>query len=158
MAPEERSDFLNGIWLCQTHAKLIDDDELSFPAHLLREWKETSERIAQLEALGFAVVRAKPFPDLEKKAPQLIAEMRNDLQKKPLVRQFVILPNRRISYSASYPQFSYFAEEHTYINSIMTIMVHAGAIYDAKFNSVPRYNFTEEFVQFLIGYAEPSDN
>ncbi|MBR1266367.1 hypothetical protein JQ629_02485 [Bradyrhizobium sp. AUGA SZCCT0222] len=151
MTSEERSDIKNAIWLCQTHAKLIDDDELSFPASLLREWKSTAEQIAALEARGYAVTRAQPFPDLEKKAPKLIAEMREDLRKEPLVRQFVLIPNRRVSYNAGSPQFMYFEDEHEYLSSVMTIMLHVGAIYDARFNRVPRYNFTEEFVRFLIG-------
>ncbi|RXG88729.1 hypothetical protein [Bradyrhizobium zhanjiangense] len=141
----------NGIWLCQNHAKLIDDDEIAFPATLLREWKDTAERMAYLEARGFAVRRAHPFRDLEKKAPALIAQMRQDLQRQPLVRQFVLLPNNRVSYAASYPQFCYFEEAHPYLSPLMTIMIHAGAIYDVRFNRVPRYNFTEEFVSFLIG-------
>jgi len=32
----------------------------------------------------------------------------------------------------------------------MTIMIQAVAIYDIAFNSVPRYNFTEDFVSYLI--------
>lgn len=151
MTPEQRCDITNGIWLCQTHAKLIDDDELSFPASLLREWKVVAEQIAALEARGFAVTKAKPFADLEKKAPKLLAAMQRDLETQPLVRQFVLLPNRRVSYNASYPQFMYFENEHEYLKPIMTIMLHSEAIYDAQFNSVPRYNFTEEFVHFLIG-------
>lgn len=151
MTPEQRSDISNGIWLCQTHAKLIDDDEYTFPPSLLREWKETSEHMAALEARGFAVRRARPFADLEKQAPELIAEMRADLTKHPLVRQFVLLPNKRVMYNGSYPQLHYFLDQHEYLIPIMTIMIHAGAIYDAKMNSVPRYNFTEDFVRFLIG-------
>jgi len=34
---------------------------------------------------------------------------------------------------------------------MMTIMMHAGAIYDVAFNDVPRYNLSEEFVTYLIG-------
>jgi hypothetical protein len=151
MTPEERSDIKNAIWLCQSDAKLIDDDELSFPATLLHEWKSTAEQIASLEARGYAVTRARPFPDLEVKAPKLIAEMREDLLSKPLVRQFVLLPNRRVSYNAGSPQFMYFEDEHEYLKSIMIIMQDADAIRDSRFNQVPRYNFTEEFVRFLIG-------
>src|SRR5258708_1102201 len=110
MNSEERSGIMNGIWLCQNHAKLIDDDETSFPASMLREWKETAEGIAFVEAKGFAVSRARPFADLEKKAPGLIGEMRQDLRKEPLVRQFAILPNNRVSYSGSERQFAYFEE------------------------------------------------
>ena len=137
MTPEQRSDISNAIWLCQTHAKLIDDDELSFPAAMLLEWKATAEQIASLEARGFAVSRAKPFSGLEKKAPKLIAEMREDLRQYPLVRQFVILRNKRIGYSMSYRQFMYFEEEHQDLRSVMTIMVHTGAIYGAQFNDTP---------------------
>ncbi|MET4038336.1 hypothetical protein [Bradyrhizobium sp. RT6a] len=151
MTSEQRADIANGIWLCQNHAKLIDDDEIAFPTSLLREWKDTAERMAYLEARGFAVNRAHPFKDLEKKAPELIAKMRENLQKEPLVREFVLLPNNRVSYGASYPQFIYFEDSIPYISSIMTIMIHVGAIYDARYNRVPRYKFTEAFVSFLIG-------
>jgi hypothetical protein len=151
MNSEERSGIINGIWLCQNHAKLIDDDETSFPASTLREWKETAEGIAFVEAKGFAVSRARPFADLEKKAPGLIGEMRQDLRKEPLVRQFAILPSNRVSYSGSERQFAYFEEVHPYLRSIVTIMMHAGAIYDVTTTKVPRYNFREEFVSFLIG-------
>ena len=151
MTTEQRSDLSNGIWLCQTHAKLIDDDELSFPTHLLHEWKAISEQIAALEARGFAVTKANPFRDLEGKVPKLLAEMRQDLQQHPLVRQFVLLPNKRVSYSMSYRQFLYFEEAHEDLRSVMTIMLQAGAIFDARFNSVPRYDFNEDFVRFLIG-------
>lgn len=151
MTPEQRSAIENGIWLCQTHAKLVDDDEIGFPPHLLREWKETAEHMAALEARGFSVRRANPFADIEKQAPELVAEMRADLTSKPLVREFVLLPNARISYNATYPQFMYYYETHEYLQPIMTIMTHIGAIYDAKFNDVPRYRFTEDFVRFLIG-------
>ncbi|WP_192740213.1 hypothetical protein [Bradyrhizobium sp. OAE829] len=151
MTSEERSGIMNGIWLCQNHAKLIDDDETSFPASLLREWKETSEGIAFVEAKGFAVTRARPFADLEKKAPGLISEMREDLRKESLVRQFAILPNNRVRFSGSERQFVYFEEAHSYLRSILTIMIHTGAIYDVTTSAVPRYNFREEFVRFLIG-------
>jgi hypothetical protein len=107
--------------------------------------------MAALEARGFAVQRAAPFPDLEKKAPALIAEMRCDLSKSPLVRQFVLL-SKGMSYSGGRtPYFTYFYEDHEYLQSIITIMEHVGAIYDVAFNRVPRYNFRESFVSFLIG-------
>jgi len=52
LTSEMRSDIANGIWLCQTHAKLIDDDELTYTPAVLRDWKETSEHMAALEARG----------------------------------------------------------------------------------------------------------
>lgn len=151
LTPEMRSDISNGIWLCQTHAKLIDDDELTYTSAVLRDWKDTAEHMAALEARGFAVIRAAPFPALEKKAPQLFAEIRGDLTKQPLVRQFILLSKTAIYNGGLTPLFRYHYEDHEYLPSLITIMLHAGAIYDVAFNDVPRYNFTEEFVSYLIG-------
>lgn len=151
LTPEQRSDISNGIWLCQTHAKLIDDDELTYPPAVLREWKETAEHMAALEARGFAIRKATPFPALERKAPKLVAEMREDLTGQPLVREFILLSKRVIYNAGSTPFFVYFYEDHDHLDSLMTIMGHASAIYDIAYNNVPRYNFTEEFVSYLVG-------
>lgn len=151
LTPEMRSDISNGIWLCQTHAKLIDDDELTYTSAVLHDWKETAEHMAALEARGFAVRRAVPFPSLEKKGPQLLAEMREDLTKQPLIREFILLSKKVMYNPGQTPFFVYYYEDHEYLASLMTIMQHAGAIYDVAFNDVPRYNFTEEFVSYLIG-------
>jgi hypothetical protein len=151
LSPEERSGINNGVWLCQTHAKLIDDDEMTHPPAVLRAWKETAEHMAALEALGYVVRKARPFSDLEKKAPKLIAEMREDLTKRPLVRQIIVL-SKRVSYNPGQtPFFTYYFEDHEDLLSVMTIMQHVGAIYDIAFNKVPRYNFSEDFVSYLIG-------
>ena len=48
LSPSERSSIENGIWLCQTCAKLIDSDPNRYTVEVLREWK----RQAESEALG----------------------------------------------------------------------------------------------------------
>ncbi len=40
---EERKSITNGIWLCDRHAREVDNDPERFPAPLLREWKESTE-------------------------------------------------------------------------------------------------------------------
>ena len=151
MTPEQRSGMQNAIWLCQNHAKLIDDDELGYPPSKLHQWKEVAEKIASVEALGFSVRKARPFADLERKAPALIAEMRANLSEHPIVRQIIVLP-KQVSYNyGPTPCFTYHYEDHPEILAIMTIMMHFKAIYDVRFNDVPRYNMTEEFVSYLIG-------
>src|SRR6266567_2156933 len=45
----ERGSTHNAIWLCQTHAKLVDDDELRFTAELLRGWRSHAEELAAQE-------------------------------------------------------------------------------------------------------------
>lgn len=47
MLPEERSASANGIWLCQNHAKLIDNDPLRFTLEILLKWKADAEAEAR---------------------------------------------------------------------------------------------------------------
>lgn len=49
LTPDERKDFDNGIWLCQSCAKLIDSDELHYPVSLLHKWKQLAEETTTLE-------------------------------------------------------------------------------------------------------------
>lgn len=46
MSPEERKSVENCIWMCQTHARLIDTDEETYPTELLRQWKKDAEKRA----------------------------------------------------------------------------------------------------------------
>lgn len=55
---EERSSAANGIWLCQTCAKLIDNDETRFSAKVLRDWRDEAER-AVSESLGKTAANAE---------------------------------------------------------------------------------------------------
>lgn len=153
LTPEQRSDITNGIWLCQVHAKLIDDDELTYTSSLLREWRDTAEHMAALEARGFVVRRASRFSDLEKKAPRLLEEMRADLSENQLVREIIVLNKGAMYIPGPTPFFAYYYEEHENLASLMTILQHYGAIYDITFNNVPRYNLNEEFVSYLLGEA-----
>ena len=49
MSSEERKSAENGIWLCQSCSKLIDDDVVRYNVGLLRIWKENAERLAIAE-------------------------------------------------------------------------------------------------------------
>jgi tetratricopeptide (TPR) repeat protein len=46
LTPAERAAALNGIWLCQTCAKLIDTDLSRYKADVLRQWKTRAEAAA----------------------------------------------------------------------------------------------------------------
>lgn len=48
---EERASAQNGIWLCQSCAKLVDNDEARFSEDLLRAWKQVAEAEA-LDQIG----------------------------------------------------------------------------------------------------------
>ena len=83
--------------------------------------------------------------------PQLIEEMRNDLRLKPFTREIIAL-SKRVSYGpGSIPFFCYYHEDHDDLLAKLQICEHYGAIYDVRRNDVPRWNFTEDFVEYLLG-------
>lgn len=49
MTSDERKSIENGIWLCQSCAKLIDSDVLRYTVEKLRQWKKQAEEKAILE-------------------------------------------------------------------------------------------------------------
>ncbi|CBE69945.1 MAG: HNH endonuclease [Candidatus Methylomirabilis oxygeniifera] len=66
LSSEERSHPNNGIWLCQTCAKLVDNDFFRYSADLLREWKSKAEEAAFSEigktANRISDTQAERFP------------------------------------------------------------------------------------------------
>lgn len=46
MTAEQRADIANGVWLCQTCAKLVDNDQARFNSAVLQGWKAEAERAA----------------------------------------------------------------------------------------------------------------
>ncbi|MDX8499877.1 hypothetical protein RFM99_15770 [Mesorhizobium sp. VK4C] len=153
MTPEQRSAINNGIWLCQTHAKLIDDDELTYTPAVLQEWKSTAEAMAKVEAAGFVVGRRRSFADLEGKAPKLIAEMRQDLKKHALVREIVILSRKRMYHNVGKDKvvFMYFLQDYDDLGGAIDVMANYGAIFDVTIGAIPRYKMREDFVDYLVG-------
>jgi hypothetical protein len=65
LSSEQRSHASNGIWLCQTCAKLVDNDPARYPARLLREWKSKAEEAA-LSKIGKTASR---IPDTQAEHP-----------------------------------------------------------------------------------------
>ncbi|WP_315920227.1 hypothetical protein [Vibrio fluvialis] len=52
LSSEERKSILNGIWLCESCAKMIDVDEDEYPVELLYSWKYKAEAIAKYNYEG----------------------------------------------------------------------------------------------------------
>lgn len=46
MSSEQRKDISNGIWMCKTHANLIDKDFKEYTPEILRGWKANAERLS----------------------------------------------------------------------------------------------------------------
>jgi hypothetical protein len=49
ISSSERQSYENGIWLCQLHAKIVDDDVQRFSVTTLQEWRHRAERTARHE-------------------------------------------------------------------------------------------------------------
>ena len=47
LTSEERCDYTNGIWLCVTHARIVDQDKSRYTVEELRRWKADAEAEAQ---------------------------------------------------------------------------------------------------------------
>lgn len=47
MTHEEIINYTNGIWMCETHGKYIDTDEITFSVEQLRKWKYIGEETAR---------------------------------------------------------------------------------------------------------------
>lgn len=45
---ENRKSISNGIWMCYTHGKLIDNDENRFSISMLMDWKKIAEEVATI--------------------------------------------------------------------------------------------------------------
>lgn len=65
---QDRSSFHNGIWLCQSCAKLVDSDSRLFTVTLLHRWKDQAEAKA-LAALSGATLDDLPQPPGSKHTP-----------------------------------------------------------------------------------------
>lgn len=150
LTSEQRQSVENGIWLCRRCAKIIDSDEAAYPKSKLIEWKETSEYIAALEVHGYAVSRARPFDKLERKMPDLIREMREDVKKHPLYREFALL-HKKLSYNMSQTdRFVYYYDDHQSLDSKTQILENYEAIVDITNTDVRRFLFREEFIEYLL--------
>ncbi len=59
---DQRKHFDNGIWMCQTHSKLIDADDSAYSVETLIEWKQKAE------ARSNSLINQKSFTESEVKA------------------------------------------------------------------------------------------
>ncbi len=70
LTTEQRRDYSNGIWLCGTHAKLVDSDESHFTVEELRSWKKA----AVIKSFNALVLFGATTPGLSG-APDIRAEI-----------------------------------------------------------------------------------
>lgn len=83
LSQEERTDYSNAIWLCQTCANLIDKDVDRFPVNLLQDWKMHAEEAAFKEVGKNSSWSSSQFP---KGSPTLQIDPPQPLARFPLSR------------------------------------------------------------------------
>lgn len=151
LTSEQRSSARNGIWLCQTCAKLIDNDPVRYPVELVQAWKTEAEHAAALalERRAAAVSgREEVFVRLERLMPELLSDMRNDLAAHPLSREFVVF-EKGILYWAAGHELVYHPDDHEDLENKLLILHNQNLIQNITHNNTLRYSISEEFAAYL---------
>jgi len=151
LTPKERQAAENGVWLCQSCAKLVDNDSIRYGVDILRQWKRLAEMTAarELENQSSTTTNSsQKFMKLEKLMPDLISEMRKDLTSNPLSREFVIL-KRSWSYWAKGYELVYYFDDYPDLENKLLILQNYGLIHDITYNNTKRYIMSEELVGYL---------
>lgn len=147
---EERKSHDNGIWLCQNHGKLVDNDSVKYSPALLRAWKRIAEQLATLElenpkrATDDDLAR---FAKAERLMPALIDEMREDLSTKPLTREFILF-KKVWQYNGACPT-TYFYDDHPDLDDKVRVLENLRLVRNVAFNDVKRYRMSEPFAEYL---------
>jgi hypothetical protein len=151
LTSDERQAAENGIWLCQSCAKLIDNDPIRYKVDTLRRWKANAEKTAtrELESRSSKTTYSdQKFMELENLMPDLISEMRKDLTSNRLSREFVILKRSWI-YSGKGHELCYYFDDHTDLENKLLILQNYGLIRDITYTDTKRYVITEELASYL---------
>jgi hypothetical protein len=156
LSTDERASVRNGIWLCQTCAKLIDSDASRYPGGKLREWKSVAEAAAAraLEQRRAPATEASGvFLEVERLMPGLINEMRIDVRgdATELVMELVLLPSRKVIFGRGKPRFFYVESEHPGLQLQLDWLKEMGLVVDVTPGNVPIYRMTSEFARWLRG-------
>jgi len=149
LTPEQRSSAENGIWLCQTCAKLVDNDEARYSTSLLHSWKARAElkALLRLEARR-PDVSLGPFERLQLLIPEFLDEMAKDLARDPLYREFVLL-KKAWAYGGKECEFVYHYDDHPQLEGIVRILQNYGLIQDITTGNVQRFAIGEELAEYL---------
>ncbi len=144
LTPNERKSIYNAIWLCQTCAKLIDSDSPKYAVEVLRAWKVIAEAGDEREATKIVT-----FSKIEQQMPELLSEMRKDLDSYPLKREFITIKKAHSYNSGGEMYLVYYYDDHEYLDDKMTILCRHNLVRETTWNNTKRYQFEEEFVDYL---------
>ncbi len=151
LTPELRSSAENGIWVCQTDGKLVDNDLGRYTVDGLKGWKARAEEAASRELEQ----RLRRYPDsaavlerMERLMPALLAEMRQDVSAHPLAREFVVI-KRNWVYLAKGNELVYYYDDHPDLDDKLRILENERLVQDITYNKAKRYVLTERLAEYL---------
>lgn len=95
------------------------------------------------------------FSALERQMPNFFAELRQDLAGKPelAIREFVVLPNERVTFNHERPRFEYYESKHEAISNFVAMLVEVGFVEVVRSTSTPTYRLREQFIARLTNGA-----
>jgi hypothetical protein len=132
---------------------LPDVDVDGHSADLLREWKGMAEAAAYLELRGMRVVpdlRAT-LRELEANMPDLIAEMRQDIEGNPFCREFVLHSRTwSINVDPNNAVFGYTFQDHPHLRQKIRVLENHGLVTDISYGNLDRFIMSEEFADYLL--------
>lgn len=133
LSTEQRTDSSNGIWLCQTCAKLIDNDPIRFSRVVLEGWKRAAERsaaIALTQGRDSGRTSQPSHAKIERLMPALLEEMREDLRNHPTSREFVVL-KRGLVYNSRGFYLAYYLDGHENLEGKLQVLANLGLIHES---------------------------
>jgi hypothetical protein len=139
------------VWLCQTCAKLVDNDPVRYPLETLRDWKLFAEDRATQGLEGRSIVNysaVAAFRRIERLLPELLAEMRHDLVAHPLRRECVLL-KRVWTYVSDGLGLAYYFEDHPDLASQFQVLENYGLVVDVTTGNVKKYIISEDLAEYL---------
>lgn len=92
------------------------------------------------------------FAEAKRVMPELIKEMRDDISTDTsgTVREFFVLPNRRVSLGgSSQRRFAYYEEEHDNLLGKIAVLENKGLVFDVTPGNAPVFRMTEEFIELV---------
>ena len=91
------------------------------------------------------------FSDLRKQMPAFLDEVGKDLQENPelSIREFVVLPNERITFIHDRPRFQYYEAKYPGIVNHISLLVEAGYVEVLRSTGTPIYRLRESLVANL---------
>lgn len=100
--------------------------------------------------LGSNVTQQSVFARLETQMSALLAEMRQDLTKNPLAREFVVL-KRSWVYWAKGNELVYYLDDHPDLTNQLHILANQELVEEITYNRTTRYIISERLAEYLAG-------